>query len=93
MFPQDKRYDGLPDWVWFEDGIEFQKMIPSCIDPTYCESDPPLPEINNVDYTLPPRGSLRYEDDEMIVYTCKDESKLISRKILGYHRVLFFYIG
>ncbi len=65
-------------------------MIPSCIDPTYCESDPPLPQIHNVDYTLPPRGSLRYEDDETIGYTCQDESKLISRKILGYHRVLFF---
>ena len=75
-FIQGKRLDGLPDWVWYEDGFEFQKMIPSCIDPTYCESDPPLPQINNVDYTQPPTGSLRFEDGEIIVYTCQDESEI-----------------
>ena len=79
-----KRFDGLPDWVWFEDGFEFQKMIPNCIDPTYCESAPPLPQIDNVDYTQPPSGSLRYQDGEIITYTCQDDSKYISEKMSIY---------
>jgi len=59
-------------------------MIPSCIDPTYCESAPPLPQIDNVDYTSPSSGSLRYQDGEIITYTCQDDSKYISEKMSSY---------
>ena len=51
-------------------------MIPKCFDPTYCESDPPLPLIDNVEFTQPVTGSLRFEDGEIIVYSCEDESEL-----------------
>ena len=41
-----KKADGLPDYVWHvkgDDGRshEYRGFVPSCVDPTYCETDPP----------------------------------------------------
>ena len=71
-----KRSDGLPDWVWSQDGFEFSKFIPKCFDPTYCVTDPPVPVYPTCDYRKPPLGSLRYKDGEVIVYTCQSPSRM-----------------
>lgn len=70
-----KRSDGLPDWVWSQDDIEFSKFIPKCFDPTYCVSDPPTPTYPTCDYVNPPFGTLRYMDGEIVTYTCQNSSK------------------
>lgn len=74
---QGKRSDGLPAWVWTADGFEFNGFIPSCIDPTYCETDPPVPFYDNTDYRIPTFGSLKYQDGEVVTYTCKNSSMLL----------------
>jgi hypothetical protein len=61
--------------VWFEDGFVFSKFIPSCFDPTYCETDPPEPSPPNVDYIEPELGSLKYGDGEIISYRCQNPRK------------------
>lgn len=70
-----KRLDGLPDWVWSAEGFEFSGFVPSCYDPTYCETDPPVPDLKNANYKIPAAGSLRYKDGEVITYTCNNPSK------------------
>ena len=52
-----------------------RKAVPGCIDPTYCEVNPPVPTVNNAQYRKPVRGSLRYDDGEVVTYTCEEESK------------------
>jgi hypothetical protein len=66
--------------VWFKDGFTFSKFIPSCIDPTYCDTDPPEPSTPNVDYTKPDLGSLKYGDGEIINYKCQNPSKILLTK-------------
>ena len=72
---QGKRADGLPDWVWLAEGYEFSKFIPSCVDPTYCNTDPPVPNYPNANYKIPAQGTLKYGDGEMVTYTCQNPSK------------------
>ena len=67
-----KRPDGLPDWVWYAEGYMFQGFVPSCYDPTYCETDPPVPFYDNTYYTIPTLGALKYEDGEVVTYTCNN---------------------
>ncbi len=62
--------------VWFEDGFVFSKFIPSCIDPTHCDTDPPEPSPPNVVYIKPELGSLKYGDGEIINYKCQNPSRL-----------------
>jgi hypothetical protein len=71
-----KRKDGLPDWVWSEDGFEFSGFIPKCIDPTYCLTDPPEPKYPTCNYVKPPIGSLKYKDGEIVTYTCQNPSQI-----------------
>ena len=55
-----ERFDGLPDWVWSEDGYEYHSFMPSCVDPTYCETDPPVPGITiTVDQPCQTQTTLR----------------------------------
>ena len=75
-----KRPDGLPDWVWSADGYEFRGFVPSCVDPTYCETDPPVPFYENTNYKNPTIGSLKYGDGEFVTYTCQNPSKCCKRK-------------
>jgi len=70
-----KRWWNLPK-VWFADGFVFSKFIPSCIDPTYCDTNPPEPSQENVEYTMPELGSLKYGDGEIINYKCRNPSKI-----------------
>ena len=70
-----KRSDGLPDWVWSADGFEFYGWIPSCYDPTYCETDPPVPALSTTRYRNPPLATLKYKDGEVVTYTCTNPSK------------------
>ena len=70
-----KRSDGLADWVWYAEGYMFQGFVPSCYDPTYCETDPPVPFYENTFYNIPALGSLRYQDGESVTYTCSNPSK------------------
>ena len=72
---EGKRSDGLPDWVWNAEGFEFSKFVPSCVDPTYCETDPPVPGYPNADYKIPDPGTLKYADGEFVTYTCQNPSK------------------
>jgi hypothetical protein len=65
----------LTDWVWYEDGFEFRSFVPSCVDPTYCQTDPPIPFYGNSDYKIPPFGTLKYGDGEIVTYTCQNPSK------------------
>ena len=81
----------LPKWVWTATDTSgnlqtmTEKPIPGCIDPTYCENNPPVPSIDGVPvessssgrvlYTKPKRGSLRYEDGEVVSYRCNNPSK------------------
>lgn len=65
----------MPDWVWSAEGYEFAGFIPNCYDPTYCETDPPIPDLQNADYKNPPLGTLKYQDGEVVTYTCKNNSK------------------
>ena len=53
------------------------QAFPSCFDPTYCETHPPVPRMNNTEYTKPPIGSLRYNDGEVVTYKCLNPSKNI----------------
>jgi hypothetical protein len=69
-----KRADGLPDWVWSAEGYEFSKFIPSCVDPTYCDTDPPIPKFRNANYKIPLLGSLKFDDGETVTYTCQNPS-------------------
>ena len=59
------------------DGYEFQGFMPGCIDPTYCDSDPPVPFYKNADYKNPPFGTLRYNDGETVTYTCQNSSNYV----------------
>jgi hypothetical protein len=77
-----KRPDGLPDWVWSAEGYEFRGFIPSCVDPTYCDKDPPVPFYDNTDYKKPPLGSLKYGDGEIVTYTCQNSSEYYLMKLL-----------
>ena len=52
---------------------EYQEF-PSCFDPTYCETNPPVPKMNNAQYTKPPIGTLRYKDGEVVTYQCEHPS-------------------
>jgi hypothetical protein len=85
-----KRPDGLPDWVWSAESYEFRGFIPSCVDPTYCDKDPPVPFYDNTDYKKPPLGSLKYGDGEIVTYTCQNSSKCYFLRIQpiynAYHR-------
>ena len=71
----EKRFDGLPDWEWeAEDmdgnAIPFQKYMPSCYDPTYCQEDPPW--VPNADYVVPPKGTMKFQDGEQVIYICQN---------------------
>jgi hypothetical protein len=83
-----KRPDGLPDWVWTAEGFEFRGFIPNCYDPTYCETDPPVPTLANADYKNPPLGTFKYQDGEVVTYTCQNPSK---RSIEAPEHTLPFY--
>ena len=50
------------------------------IGPTYA-----VPLLDNTDYTSPPKGSLKFDDGEIIVYTCLNKSKYIRlvQQIIG----------
>ena len=67
---EGKRDDGLPEWIWEVDGYEFKNYIPSCINPTYCEEDPP--HVDSAYYEPPERGTLQYKDETKIIYTCSN---------------------
>ena len=69
-----KRADGLPDWVWSAESYEFSKFIPSCVDPTFCLSDPPAPNYPNANYKIPALGTLKFGDGEVVTYTCQNPS-------------------
>lgn len=67
-----ERNDGLPDWTWEAEGFKFHRPIPSCYDPTFCPDDPPIPELENAfsNYNPKNKGTYKYEDGEVITYTC-----------------------
>ena len=69
--------DELPDWVWSEDGYAFRNYMPSCVDPTYCLTDPPVPDYKNVDYAMPGLGTLKYGDGEVVTYTCQNPGEIL----------------
>ena len=69
-----KRFDGLPDWVWSQDGFEFSGFVPKCIDPTYCLTDPPEPRYLNAIYEKPTQP-LKFGDGEIVSYKCKNSSE------------------
>lgn len=63
---------GLP--YWYAE-VENQTMheVPMCYDPTYCETDPPVPPNPDlVMYRKPKKGSLKYEDGITVDYTCSN---------------------
>lgn len=71
----EKRFDGLPDWEWIAEDlngnpVEFTKMMPPCIDPTYCYDDPP--HVYNAVYEPPSPGTMKYKDKEVITYMCEN---------------------
>jgi hypothetical protein len=70
-----KRSDGLPDWVWEQEGYEFQNFMPSCFDPTFCSDDPPVPVYQNIMYEIPAKGSLRFQDGESVTYVCENKGR------------------
>ena len=59
-----------------ENDPEYQEF-PSCFDPTYCETNPPVPKMNNTQYSKPEIASLRYNDGEVVTYQCLNPSKEI----------------
>ena len=71
----------LPEWVWTATDVAGNpqtfvgECVPGCIDPTYCEENPPVPTVSNARYRKPVRGSFRYDDGEVVTYTCEEESK------------------
>lgn len=69
-FPTNETKGYLPDWYWETEGFKFKGFVPSCYDPTYCEDDPPVPNGNHTSYRKPRRGSVRYEDGEIVKYKC-----------------------
>ena len=42
---------------------------------TYCETDPPGPQLKNAIYKIPSIGTLKYQDGEVVTYTCKNPRK------------------
>ncbi len=46
--------------------------MPGCFDPTYCPDDPPVPQLQNAFYQIPPRGTMKFQDGEAITYTCEN---------------------
>ena len=67
-----EREDGLPDWTWYAEGYKFHRPIPRCYDPTFCPTDPPIPELENAFYQRPPLGTLKFEDGETVTYICEN---------------------
>ena len=53
----------------------FQGFMPSCYDPTYCETDPPVPFYDNTNYVIPPTGTFKYNDGQVVTYKCQNPSK------------------
>ncbi len=72
---EEKRADGLPDWVWTAEGYEFSKYMPSCFDPTYCEEQPPFLETAFMYPQTVLPGTFKFEDGEVVTYQCKNPSK------------------
>ena len=88
-----KTSDNLPDYVWHvkgDDGQshEYRGFVPGCVDPTYCDTDPPTtfdtdpptqldPDDPQVFYRKPSRGSLKFDDGEVVTYTCTNPSKFV----------------
>jgi len=56
------------------EGYEFRGFVPSCFDPTYCETNPPIPFYENANYKIPPIGTLKFNDGEVVTYTCQNSS-------------------
>ena len=96
----------LPKWVWRTKDIDgnmrtmTEKPVPGCIDPTYCETNPPVPSVNGVpvdrsssgrvNYKKPKRGSLSYKDGELVTYKCHNPSKLKSVSPYNLFSILFY---
>ena len=94
----------LPKWVWEATDtsgniqVMTEKPVPGCIDPTYCETNPPVPSIDGVPvnssssasvlYTKPKRGSMRFEDGEVVTYQCSNPSKYLD----GSLQCIFVYM-
>ena len=98
---QDLNAGHLPKWVWTaypqyryssaisnDPQVMVEDVIPGCIDPTFCETNPPVPSqppdyilpvdrssSGGVRYTKPKRGSMRYDDGEVVLYKCINPSK------------------
>ncbi|TRY71799.1 hypothetical protein TCAL_10551, partial [Tigriopus californicus] len=60
----------LPQWIWTVEGFAFQGFIPSCLDPTYCLTDPPMPPKGVSSDPFPPLGEWKFEDQLELTYTC-----------------------
>ena len=85
--------DNLPDYVWsFADTTgavrEFtakqnEGAMFGCIDPTYCDGDPPVPmgtakpgePDQGASYRKPPKGSYKFDDGNIVKYQCRKERK------------------
>ena len=88
---QDLSSGQLPKWIWYATDVNgniqpfTEKAVPGCIDPTYCEKNPPVPSFDGIPvdrdssagvvYTKPKKGSLRYLDGEIVLYKCNNDSK------------------
>ena len=59
--------NGLPYWYAEVDGYRIEE-VPDCYDPTYCETDPPVPP--NAEYKKPKKGELKYGDGVTVDYKC-----------------------
>ncbi len=73
------------------EGYEFRGFVPSCFDPTYCETNPPIPFYENANYKIPPIGTLKFNDGEVVTYTCQNSSIFLVVSILFWW-FLFTYI-
>ena len=62
---------------------EYQEF-PSCFDPTFCEENPPEPQLDNAEYRKPPKGTLKYNDGEVITYRCKEPSTVLKNIFLKF---------
>lgn len=61
---------GPTGYEWEAEGYKFNDNIPSCYDPSFCETDPPVPTHDNVAYRKPIRGSMKYNDGKSVLYSC-----------------------
>ena len=77
--------------------VMLENVIPGCVDPTFCVTNPPVPskppeyiepDLDTVRYTKPKRGSLSYNDGEVVTYKCKNPSKYLVTQTTTVNEIL-----